>query len=50
MNADAPPNGVNMIYPSGPNQMKSGMTMYQKNKAVFQKKNSFCFYYDYPWL
>uniref|UniRef100_A0A8W8I9H4 Uncharacterized protein n=1 Tax=Magallana gigas TaxID=29159 RepID=A0A8W8I9H4_MAGGI len=28
MNADAPPNGVNMIYPSGPNQMKSGLTMY----------------------
>uniref|UniRef100_A0A8W8I9I0 BPTI/Kunitz inhibitor domain-containing protein n=1 Tax=Magallana gigas TaxID=29159 RepID=A0A8W8I9I0_MAGGI len=28
MNADAPPNGVNMIYPSGPNQRKSGLTMY----------------------
>ncbi|XP_034324202.2 papilin-like [Magallana gigas] len=28
MNADAPPNGVNMIYPSRQNQRKSGLTMY----------------------
>ncbi|XP_052700279.1 sporozoite surface protein 2-like [Crassostrea angulata] len=28
VNADAPPNRANMIYPSGPNQMTSGLTMY----------------------
>uniref|UniRef100_A0A8W8IA19 BPTI/Kunitz inhibitor domain-containing protein n=1 Tax=Magallana gigas TaxID=29159 RepID=A0A8W8IA19_MAGGI len=28
MNSDASPNRVNMIYPSGSNQLKSGLTMY----------------------